>query len=113
MSVAKPLFGFLLLVAFVYLCFQMVPPFLNNYQFQDFLNQKARESSYTNVSEDQIRASVMKEARNDDIPLSAEQVVVSKSNINVDISVEYSVHVDLPVFPQDLHFTAVAHNRGI
>jgi hypothetical protein len=113
MSVAKLLFGFILLVAFVYVCFQMVPPFLNNYQFQDFLNQKAREASYTNVSEDQILASVLKEARNDDIPLRADQVRVAKSSINVDISVEYSVHVDLPVFPQDLHFTAVAHNKGI
>src|SRR5579859_1309512 len=113
MKYFKPILGFLLLIAFMYVCFQMLPPYFKNYQFQDYLDEEARRTSYANLTEDTIRNEVLKEARSDDIPITADQIHVSLGRLQVQISVEYTVHVDLPFFPQDLHFNPSSGNKGI
>ncbi|HZR28591.1 MAG TPA: hypothetical protein VFA71_07405 [Terriglobales bacterium] len=116
MKYFKPILGFLFLIVFVYVCFEMLPPFFKNYQFQDYLDEEARRTSYSNLTEDAIRNEILKEARSDDLPITADQVHVSVGPIGrlqVQISVEYTVHVDLPFFPQDLHFNPSSGNKGI
>jgi hypothetical protein len=109
----KPILGFLVLVTFVYLCFQLAPPYFKNYQFQDYLDDEARRTSYANLTEEAIRNDVLKEARSDELPITADQVHVTVGRLAVQINVEYTVHVDLPFFPQDLHFTPSSGNKGI
>jgi len=113
MKLVKPILGVLLVVAFVYVCFEMVPPFFKNYQFQDYLDNEARRTSYGNLSEEGIRQEVLKEARSDDLPISAEQIHVVRGLNMVQISVDYTVHVDLLFFPQDIHFTPSSGNKAI
>ncbi|HTD24323.1 MAG TPA: hypothetical protein VK738_16815 [Terriglobales bacterium] len=113
MKYFKPILGILLLVASVYLCFQLVPPYFKNYQFQDYLDHEATRTSYSNLSEDTIRNEVLKEARNDDLPITAEQIHVTVGRLQVQINVDYTVHVDLPFFPTDLHFNDASANKGI
>lgn len=113
MKLAKPILGVLLVVAFVYVCFQMVPPFFKNYQFQDYLDQEARRTSYGTLTEEGIRQEVLKEARSDDLPISAEQIHIVRGQNLVQINIDYTVHVDLLFFPQDLHFNVSSGNRAI
>ena len=74
MKYFKPFLGVAILLTFIYLCFELIPPFFKNYQFQDFLDSEARRTSYTTLTEDAIRSEVLKEARSDDLPIAAEQV---------------------------------------
>jgi hypothetical protein len=114
MKYFKPILGVVLLVAFVYLCFQLLPPYFKNYQFQDYLDSEALRTSYTNtMTEDAIRNEVMKEVRSDDLPIAAEQIRITRAQNQVQISVDYTVHVDLIFFPQDLHFTVTSQNKAI
>ncbi len=115
MKYFKPILGVLLVVIFVYLCFQLIPPFFKNYQFQDYLDHEALRTSYNSntLTEDTIRNEVLKEARSDDLPITAEQIRVSIGRLQVQINVDYTVHVDLPFFPQDLHFNDASANKGI
>jgi len=96
----------------VYLMWNLVPPFFHNYEFQDYVENEARDSTYTNQSADDVRALVLKEAHNDSVPLTADQINVTKDSNNVSISANYTVHVDLPWYPQDLHFNVSSKNRG-
>ncbi|HTC92607.1 MAG TPA: hypothetical protein VK699_04025 [Terriglobales bacterium] len=113
MKYFKPILGVIILVAFVYVCFQMLPPLFKNYQFQDYLDDEARRTSYTTLSEDAIRNEVLKEARGDELPITADQVHIVRGQNLVQITVNYTVHVDLPFFPQDLHFSASSGNKAI
>ena len=113
MKLLKPILGVLFVVAFVYVCFQMVPPFFKNYQFQDYVEQEARRTSYSTLTEEGIRAEVLKEARSDELPISAEQIHIVRGQNLVQISIDYTVHVDLLSYPVDLHFNVASGNKAI
>jgi hypothetical protein len=112
MSTIKPIFGIAVFLVVVYLIWNLVPPFFHNYEFQDYVETEARDSTYTNQTADEVKALVLKEARNDNIPITPEQITVVKEPNNVSINAHYSVHVDLPFFPQDFQFSASSKNRG-
>lgn len=113
MKYFKPFLGVLILLAFIYLCAEFIPPFFKNYQFQDYLDNEARRTSYTTMTEEAIRAEVLKEARSDELPITADQIRIVRGQNLVQISVEYTVHVDVLFFPQDLHFNPSSSNKAI
>jgi hypothetical protein len=111
MKYFKPFLGVAFVLVFIYLCVEFVPPFFKNYQFQDFLDEESRRTSYTNLTEEAIRGEVLKEAKSSELPISAEQIHISRAVTSVQISVDYTVHIDLPFFPQDLHFSPASSNK--
>lgn len=114
MSTIKPWIGLGVFAVVVYLIYMLVPPFFHNYQFQDFIDQAAKENTYAyDKNEDQIRQQVFKEAQEDSIPITMDQIQVSKQSKSCSISVTYTVHVNLPGFPQDFHFVAASKNNSI
>jgi hypothetical protein len=114
MNNIKPFFGIGVLLVILYLCYELVPPFYHNFVFQDWVDQKAKEATYEyNKSEEQIRDEVFKEAQQDSIPITSDQIQVTKNGQMCSIGVAYKVHVDLPFFPQDFQFTAASQNSSI
>ncbi|HTC79209.1 MAG TPA: hypothetical protein VK657_11380 [Terriglobales bacterium] len=114
MNRIKPIFGIAVFLGIMYLIWELVPPYFHQYQFQDYVDQHAKEVTYEyNKTEDQVRAEIMKEAREDSIPITPEQIQVTKSPTNCTIAVNYTVHVDLPFFPQDIHFVAASKNASV
>jgi len=109
----KPIIGIGVFLTVVYLCWMLVPPFFHQYQFNDFVDQKAKECTYAyNKTEDGVRQEVFREAREDSIPISQDQIKVEKSATDCKIAVAYTVHVDIPFFPQDFHFVAASQNAN-
>ena len=114
MKQIKALIGLFVVVAAFYVAFKMMPPYYNQMQFQDAVEQEARTQSYAyGKSEDEIRNNVIKKAAENDILLRPEQVQVSHNGTEVDIEVDYQVHIDLPVYPFDLKFHAGSKNRAM
>ncbi|HXP48257.1 MAG TPA: hypothetical protein VN810_13360, partial [Terriglobales bacterium] len=72
----KALIGVLLVVAVFYAAWLMLPPYINNYQFQDDISNEALINSYSNKSELDIRNTLAKKAADYGIPLKAEQIHV-------------------------------------
>ena len=114
MNNIKPFIGVAVFLGILYLIWELAPPYFHQYQFQDFVDQRAKEATYEyNKSEDQVRAEVMKEAKEDSIPITPDMIQVAKSPTYCTINVSYTVHVDLPFFPQDLHFVAASKNASV
>lgn len=111
MKSIKALFGLFVVVAGFYVAWKVIPPYFNNYQFQDEIESQARLNTYTTKSEQEIRDIIIKKAREFDIPLTDQQVKVRRAGSELSISADYTIHVDLPVYPLDLHFTATSKNR--
>ena len=117
MSFIKMTFGIFVIVAAIYLGAVLIPPYFENYEFQDAVKNEATLDTYTSKTETDIRTSVFKKAQDLDIPISEEQIHVQRSggqgNGTIIIRAPYVVHVDIPGYPMDLHFDASTSNRGV
>ncbi|HEX9256320.1 MAG TPA: hypothetical protein VF938_12275 [Candidatus Angelobacter sp.] len=113
MGKVKGLIGLLVIVIGFYVAWNMVPPYFNNYQFQDGLDDIARKSSYIAATDDDIKKAVIAKAETEDIKLKEDQIVVSRVRDILGISVKYRIHVEMLVHPVDLDFTANSLNKRI
>ena len=102
-----------ILVFLVYAGWKMVPPYINEYQLNDTMQETAKFASVTRSGEDQIRATIFRKIEELDIPATKEDVKVSAVNGKVSISVDYSVPIDLMFYKFDLHFTPATSNKDI
>ena len=113
MGKIKALIGIVFVVGCFYVAWNLVPPYFNNYQFQDALDDIARKNSYTTLSEDDIKKMVVTKADTEDIKLKEDQVSVTRTRDGLGISVKYRIHVEMLVHPVDLDFTANSINKRI
>ena len=113
----KAIFGVLVMVAVAIVCMKLIPPYFSNYEFEDFIKNEALQSTYGSRSENDIRDSVIKHARDYDIELTAAQVKVTRSGINgvgsLSIEADYSIPVSLPGYTTTLEFHPSTKNKGI
>ena len=116
MGTIKAVVGILAMIAVAVICFMLIPPFFANYQFQDEIETDARLATYTAKSEDTIRDEILKKAQDLEIPVSKDQIKVKRSGQqgtgSVAVDVNYSVHVNLPMYPLDLNFNPSTKNHG-
>lgn len=105
MKALRAFIGLFVVVAFFYVAWKVVPPYMNDYQFEDAVAQIAHEATFNyQRTEQDVKDAVGKKAAEFSIPLTAEQVHVSKNGQEVVITGDYSIHIDLPVHPFDLRF---------
>ena len=113
MARIKGLLSIVLVLAGVYVLWLLLPPYYNSYQLQDFVESEARFNSYNTKTEQEIQDGVLKKALELDIPLTSSQIKVQRVGSELTISAEYTIHVDLPLHPIDLHFAPSSKNKRI
>jgi hypothetical protein len=105
-----------LLAALVYVSAEVIPPYFSNYEFQDTLDTEARLGTYSTRSDDLIRDTVFKKAQDLEIPVTKDQIKVQRTGSagtgSVLIETDYTVHLDLPGYPMDLHFHPESKNKS-
>lgn len=111
MKQLKALFGLLVVIGGGYAAWQIFPVYYTSYEFQDFVESQGRIESYSTHNEQEIAEVMAKRAAELEIPLKADQIKVQKVGSELTIAAEYTVHVDLPIYPIDLKFTPGTKNR--
>ena len=117
MGIVKAALGFLAIAAVVIGLFQIAPPMLNNYSFQDDLKTVAMmdTANYQKTDED-IRNDVLRKAKERDIAIEPKQITVQHTGTvgmsAVYVAADYSVTVSLPGYSFDMHFTPSSGNKG-
>ncbi len=95
-----------LFVVLVYLGIKLVPPLVNNYQFQEELTTLA--SGFTvyaaSRTEENIREEVLRKAKDLGLPIKPDQVRVVKSTYGLNTDVRYNVMVETPAYTFNLKF---------
>lgn len=109
--------GFLVLAAVVVGLFQVAPPMLANYSFQDDLKTVALlDSASLQKTDEDVRTDVLRKAREHDLPISEKQVIVQRINTPglsaVYVAADYSVTISLPGYSFDMHFNPNSGNKG-
>ena len=118
MGTVKALIGFLAIIALIYCGFQVIPPELTNYSFQDDLRQIAMVGgSNPHMTDQELVDSIVKKAQDHQLTLTPEQVTVQRIGTPgapaVYVGVDYSVPVTLPGYSFSMHFTPSSGNRGM
>ncbi len=117
MGTLKLVFGFAILGAVAWAGIKIVPPYFANYELEDAIKTEATQATYSSRSEDDIRDSIIKQARGYDIILTPKQVRVSRSGGygvgTLAIEAAYSVPLELPGFSTTLEFHPSSVNKGV
>jgi hypothetical protein len=117
MATLKLVFGFAILGFVVLAGIKIIPPYFSNYELEDAIKTEATQSTYSTRTEDDIRESIIKQARAYDIVLTPKQVRVSRIGGygvgTLSIEAEYSVPVDLPGYSTTLEFHPSSKNKGV
>jgi len=117
MGIIKAVLGFLAIAAVVVGIFQVAPPLMANYSFEDDLKNIAMVASGSSTkSDDEIRGDILRRAHEHNLPITDKQVTVqriSTPGVNaVYVAADYSVTINVPGYPFDMHFTPSSGNRG-
>ena len=118
MGTVKALVGLVVIIGVIYCAFQIIPPELTNYSFQDDLRNIAMVGGANpHETDQQLVDAILKKAQEHDISLAPEQITVQRIGtpgvLAVYVAVDYSVPVSLPGYSFTLHFTPSSGNRGI
>jgi hypothetical protein len=103
-SKVKALIWTAIMIVFVYICVQIVPLYVADYQLQDDMQTAARFATIGHLSADAIRQNLLKEAERADMPIKLQDIKVDDHNGRIDIEANYSVTVDLHVYQWTLNF---------
>lgn len=118
MGTVKALVGFLVIIGVIYCAFQVIPPELTNYSFQDDLRNIAMTGGANPHTTDQeLIDTIIRKAQEHQITLAPEQVTVQRIGSPgapaVYVAADYSVPVNLPGYSFTLHFNPSSGNRGM
>lgn len=97
----------------VFTAVKIVPAYFANWQFQDAIETEARFAIANRKGEDEVRTDVFKKVQELGIPAKRDDIRVSLTEGMVNISLSYSVPVDLQVYQFKLDFHPHADNRTI
>lgn len=116
MGTIKMIFGILLIVTCVYVGAELIPVYYANYEFEDVVKTEATLETYTTKPEADIQDMIFKKAQDLQIPLTKDQIKVTRRGTtgtgSLTIHAPYVVHVDLPAYPLDLHFDPSTENKS-
>ncbi len=116
MGTFKALVGVLAVIGLVYCGFQIIPPEMSNYSFQDDLKNIAMVGGANpHETDQQLLDEIVKKAQEHQITLAPEQVTVQRIGTPgapaVYVAADYSVPVSLPGYLLTLHFTPSSGNK--
>ena len=100
-------------MAFIYTAAMILPVLINEYQFQDSIQDIARFATVNRRTNEQIQKAVLDEAQKEDLPVQLEDIKVQTNGGNVHINVDYSVTVDLKVYQWTMNFHPAASNSSL
>jgi hypothetical protein len=109
----KAIIYFAILIVAVFVAFKTVPSYVAEFQLKDKMSEQARFAVVNRYTEDQIKDNIYKVIQDLDIPAKRDDIKVANTNHGIEISVSYTVPVDLLFYQTDLNFTPTSEGRDI
>lgn len=113
MKEIKSIIGLLVLLIGGVVLYKVLPAYWGNFEVDRMVAEQAVYFTNFNKGDDVVAATVSQKAQEFSVPLTPEQVTVLRTAGDLTISVAYSVHIDLPVYPFDLNFKDSSTNHNI
>src|SRR5947209_5686232 len=116
MGTIKAIIGLLAIILVIVACFEIVPPLMANYSFQDDLRNVALvDGANFQKTEEDVRNDVVRKAKDQNLPITPKQITVQRINTPgmsaLYVAADYSETVSLPGYSFDMHFTPSSGNK--
>lgn len=95
---ARQLFFILFFVAVVYVASKFGAVYYRAFQFSDFVYQEVKFAASKRKPTEKIRASIVDEAKNWEIPVMPRDIHITKRGPSFSLEIDYSLTVDLRVY---------------
>ena len=82
----------------------LVPPYIENWKLQQYLNDLAADPATAKNQPEVVRVEVVKKATELGLPVRLGDVRVTRSGDAIKVEVLYLVHVNVALYTVDLHF---------
>ncbi|MGH9683963.1 MAG: hypothetical protein ACRD4S_10175 [Candidatus Acidiferrales bacterium] len=93
---------------------EIMPAYFANYQLQDSMESEARfANSYPRKDTDEIRDDIWRKVQSLGVPAKIDDIHVTGNGGIWEISIDYSVPIDLRVYQFNLDFHPHADNKSI
>ena len=104
----------LLIISGIYVAYKLVPPYVNEYQLQDKMEELARFGIVNRYSDEQVRENVFKTVQDLNLQMiKREDIKVTVTQATCRISLDYTVPVDMFFYSTELHFSPSSENKSI
>ncbi len=113
MKELKSIFGLLILLVGGFVLYYVIPAYWGDFKLGRLIEDQAVFYTYTPKSDAEIQAAIAQKAQEFSVPRTPEQVTVKRTPGDLMITAEYSVHVDLPLYPLDLNFKTASKNHNV
>jgi hypothetical protein len=112
MRTLRSLLGLFIVGVIIYCAWTLLPVYITNYQLEDAMDSAARFGAVdSRKTEREIRESVLHEAQALQVDITPEQIQVQRTANDVLVWGDYTVHVNLPLYPVDLHFQPMSKSK--
>lgn len=103
----------MLLGSMIFAGIRVLPVYIDNYQIQDAVQSEARFAIGNRLLAKDVRADVLKKINEIGIPATEDDLKVTATPGSVQITLDYSVPIDLLVYKYTKDFHIYADNRSI
>ena len=103
----------LIIILGIYVAYKLVPPYVNEYQLQDKMQELARFGIVNRYSDEQVRENVFKAVQDLNLPIKREDIKVTITQATCRIWLDYTVPVDLLFYSTELHFSPSSENKSL
>jgi uncharacterized membrane protein len=96
------LVGIILLLIGVFIAYKMIPIKVKAAEIRQVAEDESRSAGQHN--DHQIMETILRKAREDELPITEENVRIDRRNTQIEIDVEYDVPVTFPGYTYNWHF---------
>jgi hypothetical protein len=96
------LVGLIILLIGLFVAYKMIPVKVKAAEIRQVTEDESRSAGTHN--DDQIRAFILKKAKDNGMPIAEDNIKIERSSSNIKIDVEYDVPIDFPGYVYKWHF---------
>jgi hypothetical protein len=103
---SRQLIGLVLFALLLFAASQYVPPYVNAFQFNDFVRQEVKFAAAARRTTDDVRMSIAAKAKEFNIALAPRDIKITRRGPSFTLNLEYRYPIDLRVYQHELVFQA-------
>jgi hypothetical protein len=103
---SRQLIGLVIFTLLLFAASQYVPPYVNAFQFNDFIRQEVKFAAPSRRTIEDVRTAVVQKAKEFNIALNPRDVKITRRGPSFTLNLEYRFPIDLRVYQHELVFQA-------
>ena len=103
-----------ILLAFVFVCYKVIPPYFANYQLEDWLKTQIPFFMVNHTTDEALYNSIIKEMRSEGIEVTKDNIkIVQNNSQGINVQISYDVKLDFMVYQTTVHFTPQMNSQAL